>query len=1073
MEHKTIFSKKYLRQRIKNSHLKALKNEATSLSSLGAATPRQEKMAKIKSWQESILSEKIIHQKEEELQTLFLQTFFGEILEYDYTNPNNWNLGIETNTGFDATKADGSLGFFSIDKENKTKINTDIRAVIELKNARTPLDKAQNRKDFKGSPVEQAFRYAQKVGEKCNWIIVSNFLEIRLYRANDINKYESFDILDLNKNEEFDRFYYLLSQGQLFLKKTKSEIELLIEKRIEEEEKIEKEFYAEYKTYREFFVEHLITYNKKIPPLNLLQYAQTIIDRLVFISIVKDFDLVPLNILSKLQDISTAAWTDDKMELWRQVKNLFNAMNNGMPPRLQKFNGGLFKQNPEIDNLKIRDFFLSKLFNLSRYDFESDLSINILGHIFEQSISDIEELKERITSKNFRQHSEENDIEIDKSLLEEKNQRKKHGIFYTPEYITNYIVKTTIENWLENKKDEIGLNQIDESDKTQESIENQLKLWDKYKDILSEITVLDPACGSGAFITQAFDFLYKEWKTLIDIVNKLRLNFPKKKRGKLFKDNDLNEIKIKKHIISKNLFGVDLNYESVEITKLGLWLKTATKNDSLANLDENIKCGNSLIDTKKIAGEKAFKWKNEFPKIMENGGFDIIVGNPPYGVNFNEKEKEALEKFDELVPDYEIYIYFISLATNKLLNKNGYLAYIFPNTFLSTLYGKKYRERIIENYTINEIVDLSNDETFEDASVRTCVFNIQNKKTDNYKIDFKTLIVNKEKERFFKSINTYSNQFLKEKTENWLSISSLKEFENDIIEKVQKNNILKDFFDVSQGLIPYDKYRGHTEYQIKNRVYHSDKKEDKTYRKELKGGDVNRYNLNWNGQLWISYGDWLAAPRKNSFFTKERILIREITADLLFCTYTDEEFYNTPSLINIIQSKEILDLKYLLSILNSKLIGWYHNSISPKAKKGLFPKILINDVRNLPIKEATKEEQTPFIEKANLMLSLNKELQEKSEKFIKRIKSNIEIEKISNKLQTFYKHDFKDFVSELKKQKIKLTLKEQDKWEDYFDDYKSEINNIEQKIQQTDQEINQMIYKLYNLTEEEIKIIEN
>ena len=452
--------------------------------------------------------------------------------------------------------------------------------------------------------------------------------------------------------------------------------------------------------------------------------------------------------------------------------------------------------------------------------------------------------------------------------------------------------------------------------------------------------------------------------------------------------------------------------------------------------------------------------------MFKNGGFDLVVGNPPYGVNFDEKNKKYLENFDKLVPDYEIYIYFISLY-KKILKENGYLSYIFPNTFLSTLFGLKYRENLFKSISIKEIVDLSNDNTFADASVRTIIFSFKNIFSEYESIFIK--IDNKN----FKLFEKYDKNEIMKNIENISSLFFQNKNEKEIVKKIKENNKIKDYFEISQGLIPYDKYRGHDEYTIKNRIWHSNVPKDETYRKELKGGDITQYLLNWNGELWISYGDWLAAPREKKFFINERILIREITGDKLFACYTNEEYYNTPSLINIINEKQILDLKYILTILNSKLIGWYHNKTSPKANKGLFPKILVNDVRNLPIKEISLEAQQPFIEKADKMLSLNKDLQSMISKFQRLIQNEFNLEKLSQKLQNWNLLEFKDFVKELSKNKIKLSLNDKMEWEETFSAQKEKVQKILDEINATEYEIDKMVYELYGLNMEEIRVIES
>ncbi len=1059
MKHQTIFATKDIKRRLQFFLSKNIKNKL-------------EKIEYVKNWQENIKTGKIIKQKEEELQSRFLHTFFGEILEYDYKNPKEWDLIEEAKTNFDATKADGALGFFSIDK-NKNIIN-DIRVVIELKNARTSLDKPQNRKDFKGSPVEQAFMYANKIGKSCKWIIVSNFLEIRLYPANDINKYESFDISSLVIDEEFNRFYYLLSKGQLFLRKQLSVIEYALDNRIEDEKKISEKFYAHYKTLRELFVRHLITHNKIIPVLKIINLAQTIIDRIVFISVIKDYDLISLNILKDIESIAKKSWEDDGMELWRQLKKLFKVLDIGLPPRLHKFNGGLFKQNQDINNLIIKDYFLTKLLKLSTYDFESDLSINILGHIFEHSISDIEKLKKEVTENYTGEETTQIDELVKQKVSEEINQRKKYGIFYTPEYITQYIVENTIGKWLNNEKEKIGINNIQELATNSKEKKEQLELWRKYKIILNSVKILDPACGSGAFLTQAFDYLVKEWKIIIDVTLKLTGFIPKIKKNGAFNfetnnlPDDLQDWKIKKQILKNNIFGVDLNPESIEITKLGLWLKTATKNDNLANLNDNIKCGNSLISNIKVAKDKAFDWQNEYKQIFSNGGFDIVIGNPPYGIDFNENEKKELDKFDNLTPDYEIYYYFVTLGM-KLLSTNGFLSYIIPNTFLSNHFAKKYKQNILDNYQVGMLTDLSELDVFSDASVRNCIVSLkksQTKETTKFSVYSK----------LDKQINTdkyLEKTLLEADVENWLTLFTLSEKMSGIIKKIRNSKFkINDICEVSQGLIPYDKYRGHDKQTIKNRIWHSNKQKDETYKKELKGGDIKKYSITWNANLWISYGDWLAAPREKKYFTDPRILIREIAEHSLFATYTNIEYYNTPSIINIIQSDKNYNLKYILAILNSKLIGWYHYNTSPKAKKGLFPKILVKDVRNIPIPETSEKEQNKFVAKVDEIMELFVKLNKAKQNFIGLIESDLKIKQVSKQLKAWYDLEWTGFSEELNKNKAKWTMPKKKEWQIFFINEKETIIPIINKITKINKDIDKIVYRLYSLSKEEIKIIE-
>lgn len=718
-----------------------------------------------------------------------------------------------------------------------------------------------------------------------------------------------------------------------------------------------------------------------------------------------------------------------KCRIWDEFRGLFAAIdkgNNNVNPPINAYNGGLFAPDEILDKLLIKDEVFEHIKKLSRYDFESDLNVNILGHIFEQSLSDLEHLKNEIDG-----------IQEDKK----NSKRKKDGIFYTPEYITHYIVEETIGRYL-----------------------------DENPDKLETIKILDPACGSGAFLNQAHEFLRKQHK--IKIEEKINAEKSSKRGGQEFLQTNLlkhsNLAENDRSILLNNIFGVDLNKESVEITKLALWLKTAHPKYKLQNLDENIKCGNSLIDDPNIAGEKAFKWENEFKDVMDNGGFDAIIGNPPYGVTFNDEEKKYLTELDNNVPDFEIYIYFVSRAIN-LLKDGGIVSFIFPNTFLSILYGQKYREWILENFEILSVVDLSNDNTFEDASVRTCIFTIKKIKKTN-EVNF-IRIDNNTKE--FKISNKIDYDTLRKSLANWLKLLDFDPKVQSILEKISsKSHKLNDLCEISQGLIPYDKYRGHSEETIKNRIWHADYKKDDTYKKELQGGDVKSYFVHWNGKNWISYGDWLSAPRKPEFFKNERLLIREIVNDRLLCAYTNEEFYNNPSIINIINTKNDCNLKYILAIINSKLMTWYHINTSPKAKKGLFPKILINDVRNLPIITATNASQQSLAEKAEKMIELNKKLYEESQKSLELIELEYKPKKISQKLENFYTLGLNPFLDELQKQGVKLSLSQK---EDLIGWYKSKselLNGIKTQIETLDKEIDKEVYKLYGLTEDEIKIIE-
>src|SRR5690606_27500786 len=249
--------------------------------------------------------------------------------------------------------------------------------------------------------------------------------------------------------------------------------------------------------------------------------------------------------------------------------------------------------------------------------------------IFENSLNELDEVTAQLEGQI-----------IDKS----NTKRKKDGVFYTPKYITKYIVENTIGKLCVEKKAELDITDEAYQPAKQRS-RKRLDNLNLYRNWLLQLTICDPACGSGAFLNQALDFLINEHRYIDELSAKYN------KDAFILSD-------VEKSILENNLFGVDLNEESVEIAKLSLWLRTAQPNRKLNDLSDNIKCGNSLIDDVSVAGDKAFNWEKEFPQIFAKGGFDVIIGNPPYGIFIDKASQDYFVDHFPLT-NYKINLYIL------------------------------------------------------------------------------------------------------------------------------------------------------------------------------------------------------------------------------------------------------------------------------------------------------------------------------------------------------------------------------------------------------------------------------
>lgn len=362
------------------------------------------------------------------------------------------------------------------------------------------------------------------------------------------------------------------------------------------------------------------------------------------------------------------------------------------------------------------------------------------------------------------------------------------------------------------------------------------------------------------------------------------------------------------------------------------------------------------VDSLEIPNDKFFLWHTYFADVFEQGGFDIVIGNPPYGVSIKADYRKSVVSTLGNVPDYEIYYYFMVLA-EPLLKEEGIMSYIVPNTFLFNTFAKRFRELIVSKWNILEILDCTKFPIFESAVVRNAI-NLFQKNTNGSKtIGYRnTANVKTFTELLGRQRENMAVESILSMNQNWGLAFNLSIKDITIVNKIGKfKDTIDVHYDVSQGYIPYRKSDLVKEYGevkgeqiVKERLWHSQNKIDDTYIQEIYGRDITKYDYKSTGEF-VKYGKHLACYVDLKFFNSQRLLVREITNPNIIACLLSEFFVNDPQLISIIKKDEDFSLEYLWAILNSKLATYFHFHHSPKATKGAFPKILVQDIKGFPI----------------------------------------------------------------------------------------------------------------------------
>ncbi len=728
--------------------------------------------------------------RETSAEAAFIQEFFHDTWGYEQTGQVGAEAGSFTlwpKFAIAGAGATGSAGEadLAIGNFQKNDNNPIPQVLCEFKHIRSDLDAPQKRKGNNRSPVRQCLDYLAYARRGFfpsdpilpTWGIVTDMNEFRLYwfdkghhqslrftiLATDLLKGTS--LVATSESARLDRFLFLKAfhRNTLISPIGRSQLVSLIGQQRFRDRELENEFYGEYRKFRERLYQTLLERNGEGTPRfpgtrgRLVRLAQKILDRSIFIFFCEDMGQAlafpPKLLRDFLIDRSKDPYFDsDGTTIWQDMLRLFKAMNEGRAfggKALNQFNGGLFARDDDLEKLHIPNLVFCQhmqganeaslysfketlLYLCASYNYASDLGraegaraferdpskslgLHTLGRIFEQSITELEILEADADNR---------------PSVNKESKRKRDGVYYTPEWVVERIVDETLGPRLAQIKKECEWPAIEDP---------ALEVLNAYSVRLKTLTVLDPACGSGAFLITVLRYLVDEWHE----VQGLRRQITK---GRAEKDSDDELIA---EILRSNIYGVDINLASVEIARLALWLHTARGDKPLSSLDENIREGNSLISSDFYKGQtdlalyddahrervNAFDWEATFPTVFANGGFDAVVSNPPYVKlqNFrtvyadmamflrNGRPEAGVKPYTSTqTGNFDLYLPFIEKGIS-LLNDYGCLGYIAPSLWTTNEYGEGLRKLISTGRNLDRWIDFKAYQVFEESTTYTAL----------------------------------------------------------------------------------------------------------------------------------------------------------------------------------------------------------------------------------------------------------------------------------------------------------------------------------------------------------------
>ena len=792
------------------------------------------------------------------------------------------------------------------------RIGNQDKLVIEAKSTDIRLSEDEGR---------QAVSYAHHKNIKFS--VLTNFKQIRVYHALSNIKNIDKNLLKDDKGylwidyenfvEQFDRLWLLSKES--FEKEEINKLLNNINKKLIKP--IDEAILTDLLQYREWLSKDLKEKRMHLTDPQIDEIVQILIDRLIFMRSVEDRGLEEKEFLLKKADDVQKGRTDKN--LWALLTIQFRIFDKEYNSKL--FSEGLLEKEGFFDDKTlmkvIKGLYDGTQDHQERYMFDV-IPIDLLGRIYEQYLGVVL----RGTEKR---------VKLD--LLSGK--RKSMGIYYTPSYIVEYIVKNTIGEYIKDKT-------IDE---------------------ILNVKILDCACGSGSFLIQAFQ------EVCDTIEDRLKKKEKSTKWSSFNSYNDRLSLGQRATILTNCIFGVDLDEKAVELAQLNLLLKVLeeetreTRRRVLPSMRDNIKNGNSLISDSHY--EKAFNWNAQFPLIKE-GGFDIIIGNPPYirNTELSSNDKAIFDRtFLSSYKQYDIYVLFFELGL-KLLKNKGILGFITSNKFIASDYGMKIRDLILKDTKIRKIIDASNIRVFKDASTYPSITILQKEENETLRINNKVLFkdVNNEGELLDERYLEISQKdFMKEDNE-FLQSNIGKSFQ--LIKKIEENSKNIGGLFICQRGSP------------KNKIKITKKGTSDSFPCII-SKDVGRYNHKVSNDFFV------ISNLQKKIIDKKKILIPRTVLNLK-ASYDEGKFFIMDRIYYLIPKDDINpNLLYVLWLLNSKLMDFYYkNKFKSTHVGGGYLDLRGVQIKKLPIKIPDEKQAKKIKELVERMMKL---CEQKSEQQIKNV----------------------------------------------------------------------------------------